>query len=85
MVGRATNNDYAWVNGMRLTVKVIRLSLMFELPKLICVRQVWIKEWFIRGTVEKSRQRRSRHFSVLTYWKYAPRAKMTAALLNELF
>jgi len=37
------------------------------------------------GAVEKSRQRRSRHFSVLTYWKYALRAKMTAALLDELF
>jgi len=37
------------------------------------------------GVVEKSRQRRSRHFSVLTYWKYAPRAKMAAALLDELF
>jgi hypothetical protein len=37
------------------------------------------------GAVEKSRQRRSRHFSVLTYWKYALRAKLTAALLDELF
>jgi len=37
------------------------------------------------GSVEKSRQRRSRHFSVLTYWKYAPRAKLAAALLDELF
>jgi hypothetical protein len=26
-----------------------------------------------------------RHFPVLTYWKYALRAKMTAALLDELF
>ncbi|MGP0594248.1 hypothetical protein ACTRXD_17155 [Nitrospira sp. T9] len=33
----------------------------------------------VKGSVEKSRQRRSRHFSVLTYWKYALRAKMTAA------
>jgi hypothetical protein len=39
----------------------------------------------INGAVEKSRQRRSRHFSVLTYWKYALRAKMTAALLDDLF
>jgi hypothetical protein len=31
------------------------------------------------GAVEKIRQRRSRHFSVLTYWKYALREKMTAA------
>jgi hypothetical protein len=37
------------------------------------------------GAVEKSRQRRSRHFSVLTYWKYALRAKLAAALLGELF
>jgi hypothetical protein len=37
------------------------------------------------GAVEKSRQRRSRHFSVLTYWKYALRAKLAAALLDELF
>jgi hypothetical protein len=37
------------------------------------------------GAVEKSLQRRSRHFSVLTYWKYALRAKMAAALLDELF
>jgi hypothetical protein len=37
------------------------------------------------GAVEKSRQRRSRHFSVLTYWKYALRAKMTAALLDKIF
>jgi hypothetical protein len=33
----------------------------------------------LKGAVEKIRQRRSRHFSVLTYWKYALRAKMTAA------
>ncbi len=40
---------------------------------------------FYNGSVEKSRQRRSRHFPVLTYWKYAPRAKKAAALLDELF
>jgi hypothetical protein len=40
---------------------------------------------FLAGSVEKSRQRRSRHFSVLTYYPYAPRTKMAAALLNELF
>jgi hypothetical protein len=32
------------------------------------------------GSVEKSRQRRSRHFSVLTYSAYDPRVHMTAAL-----
>jgi hypothetical protein len=37
------------------------------------------------GAVEKSRQPRSRQFSVLTYWKYALRAKLAAALLDELF
>jgi hypothetical protein len=37
------------------------------------------------GSVEKSRQRRSRHFSVLTYSAYAPRVKMAAALLDGLF
>jgi hypothetical protein len=37
------------------------------------------------GSVEKSRQRRSRHFSVLTYSAYAPREKMAAALLDGLF
>ena len=26
-----------------------------------------------------------RHFAVLTYWKYAPRAKMAAALLDDFF
>ena len=34
--------------------------------------------------VEKSRQRRSRHCAVLTYSIYAPRAKMAAALLDEI-
>jgi len=43
------------------------------------------KERFLLGAVEKSRQRRSRQFSVLTYWKYALREKLTAALLDELF
>ena len=28
-----------------------------------------------KGSVEKSRQRRSRHFAVLTYLMYAPRVK----------
>ncbi len=31
------------------------------------------------GNVEKSRQRGSRHFAVLTYSMYAPRVKMAAA------
>jgi hypothetical protein len=26
-----------------------------------------------------------RQFSLLTYWKYAPREKLTAALLDEIF
>jgi len=47
------------------------------------------------GSVEKSRQQRSRRFPVLTYYPYAPRTKQRwppsgcpkqlAALLNELF
>ncbi len=39
----------------------------------------------MKGNVEKSRQRRSRPFAVLTYWEYAPRVKTAAALLDELF
>jgi len=35
--------------------------------------------------LKKSRQRRSRQFSVLTNYAYAPRTKMAAALLNEFF
>jgi hypothetical protein len=35
--------------------------------------------------LEKSRQRRSRHFAVLTYSMYAPRVKMAAALLEDFF
>ena len=37
------------------------------------------------GVAKKSRQRRSRQFSVLTYYQYAPRTKLVAALLDELF
>jgi hypothetical protein len=37
------------------------------------------------GNVEKTRQRRSRHFAVLTYSLYAPRVRMAAALLDGLF
>jgi hypothetical protein len=37
------------------------------------------------GMLKKSRQRRSRHFAVLTYSMYAPRVKMAAALLDGLF
>ncbi len=40
---------------------------------------------YMLGNVEKSRQRRSRPFAVLTYYEYAPRVKMAAALLDELF
>jgi hypothetical protein len=38
-----------------------------------------------QGNVEKIHQRRSRHFVVLTYWKYAPRVKIAAALLDDFF
>jgi len=37
---------------------------------------------FFMGNVEKSRQRRSRPFAVLTYRMYAPRVKKAAALLD---
>jgi hypothetical protein len=40
---------------------------------------------FETGNVKKIRQRRSRHFAVLTYYEYASRVKMAAALLDELF
>jgi len=39
----------------------------------------------VNGNVEKSHQRRSREFVVLTYWKYAPRVKLAAALLDDFF
>ena len=35
------------------------------------------------GNVEKSRQRRSRPFAVLTYCMYVPRVKRAAALLDN--
>ena len=41
--------------------------------------------FLIYGNVEKSRQRRSRRFAVLTYAAYAPRVKTAAALLDGLF
>jgi hypothetical protein len=40
---------------------------------------------YLKGNVEKSRQRRSRPFAVLSYSMYAPRVKMAAALLDGLF
>ncbi len=49
----------------------------------------------MNGNVEKSHQRRSRNFVVLTYWKYAPHVKQRlapagsskqfAALLDDFF
>ncbi len=38
---------------------------------------------FPKGNVGKSHQRHSRQFAVLTYWEYAPRAKLAAALPVE--
>ena len=38
----------------------------------------------VKGNVEKSRQRRSRYFAVLTYFMYDPRVKMALALLEFL-
>ena len=37
----------------------------------------------VEGNGEKSRQRRSRPFAVLTYYEYAPRVKRAAALLED--
>ena len=53
---------------------MVELSLMATDNKCFCT-----------GNVEKSRQRRSRPFAVLTYYEYAPRVKMAAALLDGLF
>jgi len=39
----------------------------------------------MKGNVEKSRQRRSPPFAVLTYWEYAPRVKKAVALLDRPF
>jgi len=39
----------------------------------------------LRWNAEKRHQQRSHHFVVLTYWKYAPRVKMAAALLDDFF
>ena len=39
----------------------------------------------MNGDVEKGRQRRSRPFVVLTYYEYAPRVKVPAALLSAPF
>jgi hypothetical protein len=44
-----------------------------------------VMEWDHYGDVEKSHQRRSRHFAGLTYWEYAPRVKIAVALLDGLF
>jgi len=37
--------------------------------------------WLCRSGSHRHR----RHFAVLTYWEYAPRVKMAAALLDGLF
>jgi len=43
------------------------------------------KREYHKGNVKKSHQRRSRHFVVLTYWRYVPRVKIAAALLDDFF
>jgi hypothetical protein len=65
-------------------VKAPSLFRHFLWPKpfLQCFLPIGFNQY---GNVEKSRQRRSRHFAVLTYWKYAPRVKLAAALLDGLF
>ncbi len=60
----------------------LRISPYFirgENPKQVIL--IWVSS----GNVEKSHQQRSRHFVVLTYWKYAPRVKIAAALLDGFF
>ena len=52
---------------------------------LLLFLSVPLQEELNVGSVEKSRQRRSRHFSVLTYYEYAPRPKKAVALLDGLF
>jgi hypothetical protein len=62
---------------------------------MLTVKEANLKLLFEVGNVGKSRQRRSRHFAVLTYSMYAPRvnngralrdaASNTAALLDGLF
>jgi len=51
-----------------------------EIPCSFMVRNISIS-----GNVEKSHQRRSRPFAVLTYYEYAPRVKRAAALLDGFF
>ena len=48
---------------------------------IICSGLAYDNSLILYGAVEKSRQRRSRQFSVLTYCQYAPRAKLAVALL----
>jgi hypothetical protein len=50
-----------------------------------CPLQGTYRPNFPQGNVEKSRQRRSPPFAVLTYYEYAPRVKRAAALLDGLF
>jgi len=66
--------------------KLIRTALQENLDLRVAAAAV--QEFRINsslGNVEKSRQRRSRHFAVLTYSMYAPCVKMAAALLDGLF
>ena len=55
-------------------------SLIFLHYNSLCLLQI-----HENGNVEKSHQRRSRNFVVLTYWKYAPRVKIAVALLYDFF
>ena len=58
---------------------------MVRLPRVVLLTRMIMQEGIPNGNVEKSRQRRSRHFAVLTYEVYAPRVKTAAALLDGLF
>ena len=67
---------------MRDMVLRIKLeSQVLEGDEVSHLTMRWTSD-FLKGPVKKSRQRRSRHFLVLTY---ASRIKLAAALLDEVF
>ncbi len=48
-----------------------------------CLRRAYFAE--VATKAESGFAQAGRHFSVLTYWKYAPRVKTAAALLDDFF
>ena len=79
------NSAGGWVKGKKLTLPIpplekgVRGIFLSLFPLMV---SPWLRQ-SLRGNVEKNRQRRSRHFAVLTYYEYAPLVKMAAALLDE--